>query len=400
MREPGLHSVGGVAGLRLQVTPTGARTWLLRVVIGTRRRDMGLGAYPGVTLAKAREKASAMRDQIDGGVDPIEARRAARSALIAEQAKALTFEEAAERFMDAKEAEWRNAKHRQQWRNTLKTYAYPVIGKLLVRDVEIAHVLKVLEPIWHDKTDTASKVRGRIEQVLDWARGRGYRSGDNPAEWKGGLDAQLADPSKIAPHQHHAALPIEDMADFMVKLRGTEGIGARALEIAILTAGRSGEVRGALWDEIDLDAKTWTIPETRMKAKRAHRVPLSPAAIKLLKALPRIQPDDPERDYVFPSPRGGQLSDMTLLLVMRRMGLSAVPHGFRSTFRDWAAERTNHQREVIEMALAHSVAGKVEAAYWRGDVYDKRSRLMGDWAAFLTTPVVKGKVIPMRLMKA
>lgn len=398
LAAPGLHAVGGVAGLALQVKDSGARSWSLRVVVGRARREIGLGGFPSVTLAQAREKARRLREGIEQGADPVDERRAARSALIAAQAKALTFKAAAEAYIEAQEAGWRNAKHGQQWRNTLETYAYPVIGSLMVRDVAMPHVLAVLEPIWREKTETASRLRGRIEKVLDWAKGRGYRSGDNPAAWKGNLDAQLAAPRKVAAVEHHPALPAAEMHAFMLKLRDVGGMGARALEFAILTAARSGEGRGAQWDEIDLDAKVWVIPAGRMKASKEHRVALSAAAVRLLKALPKI--DD---GHVFPSAKGGALSDATLAAVLRRMGIppdKAVPHGFRSTFRDWAGEHTSHPREVIEHALAHRLKDKAEAAYARGDLMEKRRRLMEDWAAFLARPMGDARVVSLAARRA
>ena len=398
LSEPGLHYVGGVPGLALQVTPTGARTWVMRVSIGGKRREMGLGGYSasGMTLARARAAALDARDKIKAGVDPIVERRAADSALRAASAKAMTFEQAARAYVAAHEPGWRNAKHAQQWRNTLQKHAYPVIGALLVRDVETAHVMKVLEPIWHDKTETASRVRGRMEQVLDWATARDLRQGENPARWRGHLDKLLARPSKLSQPGHHAALPVDQMGTFMEQLRAAPGTGARALEFAILTAARSGDVRGAVWSEIDLKAAMWTVPGERMKAGKEHRVPLSKPALEILAALPRMAGSD----YVFPAPRGGQLSDMTISAVLRRMQVPAVPHGFRSTFRDWASERTNYPRDVAEMALAHAIGDKVEAAYRRGDLFEKRSAMMSDWAAFLVTPQVSATVILMQSMRA
>ena len=374
----GLHAVGNPAGLHLRVKPTGARSWILRATVGACRRDIGLGAYPDVPLALAREKAREARELIRAGKDPVDEARAARSALVAAQAKAVTFEDAATSYIKSHESSWRNVKHGQQWRNTLATYAFPVIGKMLVRDVEQAHVLKIIEPLWLTKTETASRLRSRIESVLDWAKGRGYRDGDNPASWKGNLDAQLPQATKVAKVEHHTALPVDEMGAFMVRLRAAEGTGAKALQFTILTAARSGEVRGATWAEIDMVGKVWTVPAARMKAGKEHRVPLSDPALKLLKELPRLE----GTDLVFPAPRGGTLSDMTLTAVLRRMDVPAVPHGFRSTFRDWAAERTNYPREVAEMALAHSVGNAVEAAYFRSDLFDKRRRLMDDWAQF------------------
>lgn len=393
LRDPGLHFVGGVAGLALQVLPSGGRTWILRVSIGGRRRDMGLGGYPDVTLAGAKDAARNARELIREGVDPIERAKAARKALQAASARGLTFQQAAEAYIASQEVAWRNAKHRAQWTSTLTNYAYPVIGKLSVADVELAHISKVLEPIWTDKTETASRLRGRIEQILDWATARGYRTGLNPARWRGHLDKLLPRPSKISKPVHHRALAIQNMGAFYADLRTVEGVGARALTFAILTAARSGEVRGATWSEVDLERGVWTIPASRMKAGKEHRVPLSKAALEVLDALPCIAGSD----LVFQAPRGGQLSDMTLSAVMRRMKASAVPHGFRSTFRDWAAEYTAYPSEVVEMALAHAVSNKVEAAYRRGDLFDKRRRLAEDWAVFCSTVApVAGSVIPLR----
>lgn len=379
LREPGLHAVGGVSGLYLQVTASGARSWILRATIGGKRRDMGLGGYPDVTLAIAREKAREARAKIEQGIDPILERERALSALRAEQAQSMTFEGACRALIDAKSDEWRNPKHRAQWVATLENYAYPIIGKLQVGDVGQAHVLNVLQPIWKEKTETAKRLRGRIEQVLDWARVRGFRDGENPARWRGHLDKLLATPSKIAPVVHHRALDINAMPAFMAGLHQRQGIAARALEFLVLTAARSGEVRGATWAEIDMDARVWTVPAERMKAGKEHRVPLSPQALALLASLPRIEGNE----LVFPAPRGGVLSDMTLTAVMRRMGLDAVPHGMRSTFRDWAAERTNYPREVAEMALAHAIGNAVEAAYRRGDLFTKRAEMMAGWALFV-----------------
>lgn len=389
----GLHFVGGVAGLALQVSPSGARSWILRVTVGERRRDIGLGGFPDVTLAGAKESARECREKIRNGIDPVVEKQANKSALIAAEGKNITFQRAAELFITAKEAEWSNIKHAAQWRATVQTYANPVIGNVLVRDVALSHILAILEPIWTTKTETASRLRGRLENILDWAKGREYRTGDNPALWRGHLEYQLAKPSKVAKVEHHPALHYADIGDFMTKLRKHEGIGAAALEFAILTAMRSGEVRGACWQEFDLNEAVWTIPAERMKMKKEHRVPLSAAAITLLKKLPRM-----ESGLVFPgSKKGSAISDMTMSSVLKRMGLDAVPHGFRSTFRDWAAEHTNYPRDVAEMALAHAIGDKVEAAYRRGVLFEKRRRMMADWSAFCATPFVKaGKVIPLK----
>lgn len=354
---------------------------------------MGLGGFPDVTLAGAREKARAARLQVEQGIDPIEQRREARNVLMAAHASAKTFSECVAGLLAAREGEWRNAKHRWQWENTLQTLAGPVMGHLRVADIKLAHVLDVLQPIWSNKTETASRLRGRIEAVLDWATARGYRDGANPARWKGHLDQLLARPSKIAKPKHYAALPLDEMPAFLARLRASEGAGARALEFAILTAARSGEVRGAAWAEVDLDAAVWTVPGERMKAKKEHRVPLSPQALKLLRALPRVE----DQSLIFPAPRGGVLSDMALVAVVRRMGVEVVPHGFRSTFRDWAAERTNFPNELAEMALAHAIDSKTEAAYRRGDMLEKRAAMMASWATACETPALKktAKVTPI-----
>jgi integrase len=388
---PGLHFVGVVPGLALQVTATGARSWTLRVVIAGRRRDMGLGGYPAVTLAMAHAKAREARELIRQGIDPVERQQAAQSALRASVAAALSFDECSAAYIKAHRAGWKNTKHGQQWENTLKQHASPIIGALRVRDIGLPQVLEVLEPIWTTKTETASRVRSRIELVLDWATARGYREGVNPARWRGHLDKLLPAPSKVAKVEHHAALPASEVGAFMLRLRKCGGMGARALEFAILTAARSGEVRGATWGEIDTDTKVWTVPGGRMKAGREHRVPLSADALALLAALPRMA----GTDLVFPAPRGGMLSDMTLTAVLRRMDVPATAHGFRSTFRDWAAERTAYPNEVCEMALAHTIENKAEAAYRRGDLFEKRRVMMADWAKFLSKTEVKGEVIDM-----
>ena len=379
LTQPGHHAVGGVAGLYLYVSETGARSWVLRAMVGTKRRHLGLGGFPDVPLAQAKERARKARDDISAGIDPIAQKQAAASALKASQAAETTFKQAAEAFFEAHGESWKNSKHRAQWKNTLITYAYPFIGDLSVRHIGQEHVLKILEPIWKSKTETATRVRGRLESVLDWATVRNYRTGDNPARWKGHLDKLLPAPAKIQKVEHHAALSIDEMPAFMVNLRRREGVAARALEFAILTAARSGEVRGATWAEIDKDAKVWTVPAERMKAGKEHRVPLTAVAIKIIEGMPKVAGSD----LIFSAPQGGALSDMALTQVVRRMEVDAVPHGFRSTFRDWAGERTHHPREIAEQALAHMLRDKVEAAYRRGDALDKRRVLMDEWQAFI-----------------
>jgi len=378
IKDRGIHFVGGVAGLAINVTNTGGRSWILRYQVDGKRRDMGLGGYPDVTLAQAKEKARAARALLAEGIDPIEHTRAKRSRLKADQSSAITFRQATYKYLEAHEDAWKSVKHAQQWRSTLETYAFPVVGPLLVRDVELPQVLEILEPIWKTKTETASRVRGRVESVLDWSIARGYRSEPNPARWKGLLDKLLPAPGKIMKREHHKALPYADLPDFMAKLRQQDGMGARALEFLILTGTRSGEVRGATWEEFDLNEGVWTVPAERMKMGKEHRVPLSDAALALILRQQEMK----ICEYVFPSPREKCLSDMTLTAVLRRMDVDAVPHGFRSSFRDWCAETTDYPREVAEMALAHAIGSKVEAAYRRGDLFGKRKELMQDWANY------------------
>ena len=370
----GLHAAGGATGLYLRVAPTGARNWILRVTIGSRRRDMGLGGWPDVPLGEARDRARQARRKIEEGIDPIESRKAARTVL----RETPTFAECARRTIEAKRPEWKNAKHAEQWANTLETYAKPLIGTLPIDQVELRHVVEILNPIWVEKTETATRLRARIEAVLAWASASGFRKGDNPARWRGNLDAVLAKPGKVSKVAHHRALSIDALPGFVADLRKRPGASARALEFLILTATRSGEVRGASWEEIDLKDDVWIIPAARMKAGRDHRVPLSARAVTLLKQQPRFVGSD----LVFPSERGGMLSDMAMTTLVRRMGVDAVPHGFRSTFRDWAGERTEYSRDVAEMALAHTIGDRVEAAYRRGDLFAKRSAMMAEWAQF------------------
>jgi integrase len=378
IKSYGRHAVGGAPGLHLRVT-AGHRGWVLRIVVGEQRRDMGLGPFPDVGLAEAREKAREMHKLVRQGIDPLTPKRALRSALLARRATEKNFDWCVTEFIRAKSDEWKNPKHRQQWENTLKTYASPHFGNMLVQDIDLQQVLLCLEPIWRTKNETASRLRGRIESVLDWATVCRYRTGDNPARWKGHLDKVLAAPMKIQKVQHHPAVPIDDMPSFIEALHQRIGTAAGALEFVILTAARSGEVRGATWDEIDLDAGIWTIPSSRMKAKREHRVPLSVAAVKLVKALPRIK----DVELVFPGSKGKPLSDMSLTAVMRRMEVEAVPHGFRSTFRDWAGDRTHFPRDLAELALAHAIESKTEQAYRRGDALERRRVMMNAWSEFI-----------------
>lgn len=391
---PGVHAVGGVAGLYLSVGDGGASSWTLRAMVGTRRREIGLGPFPETTLAMAREKARAAKEAIRQGRDPVEERRAARAALVAAQQR-MTFATATDTYLALRESEFRNPKHAAQWRTTLETYAHPVIGNVPVADVELGHVVAVLEPIWTTKTETASRVRGRMESVLSWATVAGHRQGDNPARWRGHLDQVFPAPSKVSRVSHFAALPFADLPAFVGALRERPGIAARALEFAILTAARSGEVRGATWDEIDLEAALWTIPGERMKAGKEHTVPLSDQALTLLKGLDRLV----GCDLVFPGMRGGTLSDASLTAVLKRMSVPVTVHGFRSTFRDWTAERTSYARDVCEMALAHVIESGTERAYRRGNLLEKRRRLMRDWARFADSKGAGGEVVGVRAAK-
>lgn len=405
LKAPGLHWVGGVPGLALQVDPPEGRSWILRFSFGGRRPDMGLGPYPEVSLADAREAATKARALVREGINPIEHRKAVKSAAALVAEPLMTFRQAAERYIDAHSAGWKNKKHRSQWEATLETYVYPTIGGVPVRDVNLDHVRAILEPIWATKTETASRVRGRMENIFDWAIAAGKRTESNPARWRGHLAKLLPARSKVQKTQHHPALPYDEIGAFMKELRSASGQGARALEFAILTAGRSGEIRGARWSEFDLRKKLWTIPGERMKEESDHRVPLSDAALELLEKLERLG----DSDLVFWAPKGGELSDATLGAVIKRMNGSdsprwvdekkrpVVPHGFRSTFRDWAAEKTNIPNEVAEMALSHAVGNKVEAAYRRGDLFEKRRQLAAQWAKFCATPAPRGgQVIDFR----
>ena len=390
--KPGLHAVGGVSGLHLQVSKTGARSSVLRTIVGAKRKDVGLGGYPDVPLVQAREKARAAKELIQQGIDPVANRKAVRMALIAAQATNKTFDECAEQFLIKKTTEFSNPKHADQWRNTLATYASPVIGKLAVDAVELPHILKILEPLWQEKTETATRLRGRIEAVLAYATVSKYRSGDNPARWQGNLDAVLPKPGKLKKVKHHKAIPWQEIGPFVQSLRERKGTGAKALEFTILTAARSGEVRGAKWDEIDLANKTWTIPADRMKTSKEHMVPLCDDALSILASLPRFAGNE----LVFPGARGGILSDVGLTKPIRAIGSDATVHGFRSTFRDWCAESTSYPNEVAEMALAHTVSSAVERAYRRGNLLAKRARLMRDWCRYINSPVSSGEVVGIR----
>ena len=384
--KAGLHAVGGCDGLLLQVTPT-ARTWVLRYRIGTKRRSMGLGGYPAIPLADARRLALAAREKLRNGTDPIDERQTARAAI-----KSLTFDQCAAAYIEAHRPSWKNAKHADQWGNTIERYASPFIGKLPVNLVDTPAVMKCLQPIWTTKAETAFRLRGRIEAILGWATTAGYRTGDNPARWQGHLENLLANGSRRGRIKNQPSLPYQQMGAFMAELRQREGVSARALEFAILTATRSGEVRGAQWSEFDLKGKVWTIPADRMKAGKAHTVPLSDAALAI---LDKMNPDCPT---VFPNTKGAPLSDAALSATVDRMNTPTVkwidptdkrpvvPHGFRSTLRMWAAEQTNYPRDVAEHALAHKLPDQVEAAYQRGSLLGKRTLMMQEWANYCAKP--------------
>lgn len=390
-KSKGIYADGG--GLYLQVSAAGTKSWLFRYRMGGRKtpRDMGLGSLVDVSLADAREKARDARTLIDRGIDPIDAKRAMRANLALARASAVSFKEAARSYIDAHSKSWRNPKHKDQWPNTLEQYVYPSIGNLPVAAVDVNHIVKILEPIWPKKAETASRVRGRIESVLDWAKARGYRAGENPARWRGHLENLLPKRSKVRRVQHHPALPYVEIGAFMALLREQEGIVALAMQFLILTAARTSEVVGARWREIDIDKATWTVPADRIKAGKEHRVPLSPRAVAILK---KIRPGKIDRDaYVFPGGRRGKpLSANAMLALLKRIDRTDLTvHGFRSSFRDWCAEQTNYPRDVAEMALAHAVSDQTEAAYRRGDMLDKRVLLMKDWGTYCGKVIKSGK---------
>ena len=404
-RAPGYIADGGNLYLRVALgtakagkKPTVSRGWIFRYTLAGKTRDAGLGGYPTISLARARDQAERCRRLVAAGIDPIAARAEEQQAALAGSAKAITFEQCAKAFIAGHEAGWRNGKHRQQWNNTLGTYAYPVFGALAVQAVDTGLVMKVLEPIWAAKPETAGRVRGRIERVLDWAKVRGYREGENPARLRGHLDNLLPKKSKVHKVKHHAAVSYRDIGAFMAKLREETSISAHALALLILTATRTSEVLDAPWGEFDLEERVWTIPAERMKADKEHRVPLTKPAIALLREMDEIRTGD----FVFPGAKQGRpLSNMALAMLMRRMGYGDfTPHGFRSSFRDWAAERTSYPREVAEMALAHKIPDAVEAAYRRGDLFEKRRKLMEAWATFCGRPPELTEVVSLKRQTA
>lgn len=374
--------------LYLRVTAPGSGKWVLRYMRAGRAREMGLGRYDGqgavgLTLAEARDAAQDARRKLLKGIDPIDHRREGTAAARASAAKALTFQQVAEKALAAQEMAWRNDKHRAQWWSTLRTFAFPFLGNVSIAEVGTEQVLSVLQPIWTRIPETASRLRGRIEAVLAYASARGWREGDNPARWRGHLDRLLPSRSKIAKVSHHAALPHAELPAFVTKLRAHEATAARALELTILTATRTSEVLRARWSEFDLEASCWTIPADRMKAEKEHRVPLSQQATEILRGMLLVRQDCNDT-YVFPGQRRGQpLSQMSMLMLLRRMKRTDLTvHGFRSTFRDWVEEETATPHAVAEAALAHAVGNKVEAAYRRGDLFAKRALLMQQWADF------------------
>jgi integrase len=384
-KRPGMYADGG--GLYLRVTVDGTKNWIYRYMLHGRPRWMGMGPLHIIGLAEARNRATECRKQRHDGVDPIEVRRAGRRQVLLEAAKVVSFRECAAKYIAAHRAGWRNAKHAAQWEATLASYADPIIGGLPVQAIDMTLVLKVIEPIWTIKPETAGRLRGRLENILDWARVRGYREGENPARWRGHLDKALPAQSKVRKVEHHAALAYAKLPEFLEKLREQEGTAARALEFAILTAARTGEALGAKWSEIDLLDKVWKIPAGRMKAQKEHRVPLSHRAAAILEEMQAFHPLGGNDVFVFPgNKRGKPLSNMAFLMLLRRMSCGDLTaHGFRSTFRDWVAERTNFPAEVAEMALAHSVSDKTVAAYNRTDLFDRRRRLMATWGSYCAT---------------
>jgi integrase len=390
-KKPGLLCDGG--GLYLRIAPRGSKQFIFRYAVNGRLRDMGLGPTHTLSLEQARERARDARLLRLDGLDPIEAKRARMAALRATDAKAMTFRQCAEGFIRDNEKEWKNAAHHRQWTSTLSTYVYPVLGNLPVAAIDTPLVLKVVKPLWGHKTETASRVRGRIEAILGWATVHHYRSGDNPARWQGLLEHALPARSKVAKTQHHVALPYAEIAPFMARLRQDTSAAARCLEFIVLTGARLGEATGAMWPEIDFANRIWVVPAERMKGGREHRVPLSDPAMAAVEAMRAVRMSD----FVFPGMREGRsVGPRTIQdLVKQIAGDEITTHGFRSSFRDWAAERTNFPREVAEMALAHTVGDKVEAAYRRGDLFQKRRQMMDGWAKFCGTARPLSEVMPI-----
>jgi len=390
-KELGLHCDGG--NLWLQVTPSKDgkrlnRSWVFRYTLNGVTRNAGLGSTATIDLKTAREKAREYRALLHDGIDPIEHRNAERSARMAANAKAMTFEEAAHAYLAAHRDEWRSQSHAANWPASLRRYIFPSLGTVDCAHIDAALVVQSLQKVWKERPATASRLRGRIESILDYAKVKGSRQGDNPARWSGNLEYLLAAPSKRK-ISHHAALPWREIPAFVQRLADLEGPAARAFEFAILTAARSGEVRGAIWSEIDLGEAVWKIPGSRMKAGKEHRVPLSARCVEILRAMPR------SGEFVFPG-RDGMLGESTFQRLLRKLDpRDLTVHGFRSCFMDWAHERTAFAKVVIDMALAHTVGDKVEEAYRRGDLFEKRRQLMQAWADYCASPQIEGKVIPI-----
>jgi integrase len=383
-KRSGLLADGG--GLYLQVSRAGAKSWLFKFMLKGRAREMGLGSLKAVSLASAREKVTFCRSSLADGIDPIEARKTVHGRDTAEERKTITFEEAANAYLAAHEAGWKNAKHASQWRNTLAAHAYPVAGRLLVSDIDTEVVMLILSPIWSLKPETAGRIRGRIEKILAWATVSGFRQGQNPAQWHNHLDNLLPAKARIHSIRHHPAMPYQEIGDFIFQLRERDGIAAQALEFLIYTAARTSEVRGASWSEFDLNSGIWTIPGPRTKVGKEHRIPLAERPLQIVRELRSLN----SGAFVFPGGKPGKgLSNMALLSVLRRLQIKLTVHGFRSSFRDWAAEQTQVPREVAEQALAHTLGNKVEAAYLRSDFFEKRRDLMNLWAAHLDFPTSK-----------
>ena len=377
LSQPGFYSVGGVAGLHLQIKTENAKSWILRVKIGSKRRDVGLGGFPDVTLAQAREKAREYKEQIRQGIDPVQERLNARSRLVAAQAKAVTFEDLAAGYIVRKQAEFKSPKQAYKVEQQVKTYVLPYLGKMAVTDIEMSHIVQMLEPIWSTKTETATRVRLHAEKILDIAIANKVRAGENPAKWKGMLEhSTLPKASKVSKVQHLAALPVDEMPGYWQKLKGGEGMSVKAVQFIILTACRSGEARGATWDEIDLQRKIWTIPAEKMKAGKKHEIPLTPELVELLESLPRLS------EYVFPGGNGGSLSDVAVSKACKKYRDGITVHGFRSCFKDWARQHTAYADEVSELQLAHVSSDATRAAYARDALLNKRRALMTEWARY------------------
>lgn len=390
--KPGYYPDGG--NLYLQVSASGSKSWLFRYTKGGKERQMGLGSLIAFTLAEARHRAKDQRKLLADGVDPLAIKRESQLQRRLADSNIITFDKAAAAFIESHSPGWKNAKHGDQWRNTLATYASPVFGAMPVSNVNKALVLRVLEPIWRTKNETASRLRGRIEKILDWAKAQDYRTGDNPAAWRGHLEALLPAPGKVQKIEHHPALPWAQIGAFMCDLQAMPGSAALATELIVLTACRTSEALNSQWAEFDLDGALWTIPAARMKSGKEHVIPLSAAALAV---MTKARAESPDSDIVFPGRKGKALSNMSCLAVLKRMGRGDLTvHGFRSTFRDWAGESTAHPREVIEHALAHLLKDKVEAAYQRGTLLEKRRALMGDWSAYCNTVRTAGDVVAIR----